>query len=189
MNNHIAEKQNSMPDDDFLARVQKEDSRNKNLIKSVLIMYLICTVFYAALFIINPDPELSIYDRLGGIFYVAAFSLGSLYFLYEYRTMKKIDYSLPIKLLLIKTEKRYRFCSLKWIPIIIVVILIDAGISFSFANPERYDFMRSDLKLFYIQLVYWFIMIVSGFIGYIIWRKRSLPIWKNAKAMLKELDS
>jgi hypothetical protein len=173
--------------DDLINRTQKEDNRNKGLMKGVFILYLVCTILYAILLLFNPDPELTLNDRLGGMCYVAAFLIGTIYFRREYLIYKRMDYSLPLLQLLERTEKRYRFFSLKWIPIIVVVVLIDIGISLSLTG-HNHLWVQSPLEKFLIiQLVYWFIVFTSGFIGYLIWKKRSYPIWKDSKTLLWEL--
>jgi hypothetical protein len=173
--------------EDLVNRTQKEDSRNKRLMKAVFILYLVCTILYAALLLFNPDPDLTFTDRIGGMCYVAAFLIGTLYFRREYLIYKRMDYCLPLLQLLELTEKRYRFFSLKWIPIIVVVVLIDMGISLSMTG-HNHLWVQSPLeKLLIIQLVYWIIVFTSGFIGYLIWKKRSYPIWKDSKTLLSEL--
>lgn len=173
----------------LLQQVQNEDRRSKRLIKGVFILYLVCSVLYTLLFIVNPDPDLGFTDRLSGGLYVLAFVLGTAYFRYEYNHLKKLDYSQPLLTLLQKTEKRYRFFNVKWFPVLGVVSLIGAGITLSFIGHR---FINMDVSLavrvLLIQGGYWFIMLCSGFIGYLIWRKRHRPIHRQIRTMLSELE-
>ncbi len=173
--------------DNLINRTQTEDNRNKNLMKGVFILYLICTILYAILLLFNPDPELTLFDRLGGLCYVMAFLIGTIYFRREYLIYKKLDYTLPLLQLLERTEKRYRFFSRKWIPVILVVVMVDLGISLSFTG-QNHLWIQSPLhKFLIIQSVYWIIVFTSGLVGYLIWKKRSYPIWTDAKTLLSEL--
>jgi hypothetical protein len=174
--------------DNLITRLQREDIRNKKTLKSVFTLYLVCTVFYAALFVLNPDPDLTFYDRLAGLFYVAAFVTGTMFFRKEYLAYNNIDYTIPLLQLLDRTEKRFRLLSPKLLIAIAIVVLIDLGISFSFSNPNRMVHYSLAEKLLFVQGFYWGTIFISGFIGYLIWRKRSFPIWKESKMLLEELN-
>lgn len=175
--------------ENLIVRMQKEDKRNKKIMKIMFFVYLACTLFYTFLFVINPYPDMSSKDRIAGLYYVLAFVIGTFYFIWEYRNYKKVDYSLPLLMILEKTEKRFRFFGVKWIPILIVVILISFGVSLSYLHYLEYWQATVCEKTLVIQAVYWAIMFISGFIGYLIWRKRSRPIWKDAKTLLEELKN
>jgi len=173
--------------DNLIVRTQKEDNRNKRLMNAIFILYLVCSILYAALFLLNPDPELTLMDRMAGMCYVLAFVTGSFFFRREYLIYKKMDYSIPLLQLLEKTEKRYRFFTRKFLPVLVIVTLIDMGISITFMNGRHLQSFSITEKFFMIQAVYWGLMFTSGFIGYLIWRKRSYPIWKDSKTLLSEL--
>ena len=73
--------------DNLINRTRKEDQRNQKMMKGVFILYVICTIFYAGLMVLNPDPDLTLYHRLGGLCYVAAFLIGAIYFRREYKNI------------------------------------------------------------------------------------------------------
>jgi hypothetical protein len=185
--NEIMNGNHTIDVDNLINRTQKEDQRNQKLMKGVFILYVICTVLYSILLLFNPDPDLTLFNRLGGLCYVMAFLIGAIYFRREYKIYKNMDYTLPLLQLLERTEKRYRFFSRKWIPIIIVVVLIDMGISLSLTGRNHLWAQDPIEKLLIIQAVYWLIIFTSGFVGYLIWKKRSYPIWKDSKTLLSEL--
>jgi hypothetical protein len=186
--NNIANGNHPIDVDNLINRTQKEDNRNKGLMKGVFVLYLICTILYAVMLLFNPDPDLTLTDRLGGMCYVAAFLVGTIYFRREYLIYKTLDYTLPLLQLLESTEKRYRFYSRKWFPVIVVVTLIDIGISISMTGQTHLWAQTPLHKFLIIQGVYWFFVLGSGFVGYLIWRKRSRPIWRDAKTLLSELN-
>jgi len=173
--------------ENLIARMRKEDNRNKKIMFGMFILYLVFTIFYAILFIFNPDPELSLTDRMAGHSYVLAFIIGTFYFIWEYLIYKKVDYSTPLMTLLKKTVRRYRFFSIKWIPVLIVVLIISYGFTISYVERLASWDASTCNKILTIQAAYWGIMVIAGLIGYLIWRKRSRPIWKDAKTLLEEL--
>ena len=173
--------------ENLILRMQKEDKRNKKIMMGMFFLYHIFSIFYTFLFLINPDPKLTSTDRITGLSFVVAFIIGTIYFVWEYRNFKKVDYSLPIITILEKTEKRYRFFRTKWMPVMIIVSIVSFGITLSYIDQLAYWDVSLFGKILAIQGVYWAIMFIAGIIGYLIWRKRSRPIWKDAKTLLEEL--
>lgn len=82
---------------------------------------------------------------------------------------------------------RYRFLGWRWLIILLILILIDFGISLSYLNPDRLMQFTMSEKLLIIQGVYWSIMVAAGIVGYVLWKKRTYPIWKDSKLLLAEL--
>ena len=173
--------------DSLISRMQTEDSRNKRMMKSIFYIYLVGTVFYALLFVLNPDPELTFYDRAGGLCYVLAFLTGTFFFRREYKELKNTDYTVPLMQLLTLQEARYRFMGRKWLVILVILVLIAGGLGFSLMNPNRLMQFTPLEKLVIIQGVYWSIIVAAGIVGYILWKKRSYPIWKDVKTLREEL--
>jgi len=187
-NDEITNGKNTIDVDDLISRTKAEDSRNSKLMKSVFYLYLFCSVLYTLLYVINPDPDITKFDRLAGLCYVTAFITGTFFFRKEYKTLKNIAYAVPLLQLVKENEIRYRFFSYKWWYVILIVLLIGAGLSLSFTNPGRFGMFSISQKLLVIHSFYWSVLAISGFIGYQIWKKRSRPIWKDSKALLKELE-
>ena len=173
--------------ENLLSRMQQEDTRNKKLMKGVFILYMVMSIMYALFLVVNPDPDLSLIDRISGLCYVFAFLLGSLYFRREYTMYKNMDYTLPLMQLLEKTEKRYRFFSRKWLPVSGVIILINIGVSLSFWHQSTKWIGNTWQDMLITEAIFWTIVLVSGYIGYLRWKARSYPIWKDTKSLLDEL--
>ncbi|MFH1119527.1 MAG: hypothetical protein V1775_06855 [Bacteroidota bacterium] len=188
-NDEITGNKNAIDVDDLIIRTRNEDKRNSRLMKSVFYLYLFCSVLYTLLFVINPDPDLTRFDRLAGLCYVSAFVTGTFFFRKEYKALKNVAYAVPLLQLLQQNEVRYRFFSYKWWYVALIVMLIGAGLSISFTDPVRFGMFTTSEKLVLIHGIYWSVLTISGFIGYRIWKKRSWPIWKDSKALLKELES
>lgn len=174
--------------DDFITRTKAEDRKNSKNIRSVYFLYLLMSVIYTLLFVANPDPDLTRNDRLAGLCYAAAFVTGTLIFRRESRSLRKLDYTVPLLELVRSIEARYRFFSYKWWYLLFIVAMIGAGLHFSFLNTERLKMLQEKDKLIIVQAVYWGILTVAASIGYFRWKKRSYPVWKDSKALIGELE-
>ncbi len=173
--------------ENLMSRMQQEDMRNKKLMKGIFVLYLALSIMYTLFLVINPDAELTLIDRIAGLCYVVAFLLGSLYFRREYAMYKNMNYTLPLMQLLEKTEKRYRFFSRKWLPVSGVIILINIGVSLSFWHQSTKWIGNTWQDMLITEAIFWTIVLVSGYIGYLRWKARSYPIWKDTKSLLDEL--
>lgn len=171
--------------DSLIVGLRKEDSRNLKLMRNFKWIYLVMIIMYALLMVVNPDPDLEMHHRLSGICYVIAFGLFVLIFWKYHKEYSEIDYTLPVVEMLNKAAKRYKF---RWKSILICipsVILIDVGVVLSdfFATLEV-DWS----SIINFQLIYFGLMTISGFVGYIIWRTRQKPLYDGAMQLLKELE-
>lgn len=172
--------------DSLIANLRKEDSRNLKLMRNFKWIYLVMIVLYALLMVVNPDPDLELHHRLTGVCYVVAFGLFVLIFRKYHKEYSEVDYSLPVVEMLTKAAKRYKF---RWKSILICmpsIMLIDIGVVLSdfFATPEI-DWSN----IINFQFIYFGLMIISGFAGYIIWRARQKPLYEGAMQLLKELQN
>ena len=50
----------------FIDRLKKADLKSKKKLKGFYIIYFVIAVFYFGLFILNPDPDLKLNDRING---------------------------------------------------------------------------------------------------------------------------
>lgn len=171
--------------DSLIVNLRKEDSRNLKLMRNFKWLYLVMIIIYALLMVVNPDPELEMHHRLTGISYVIAFGLFVLIFRKYHKEYSEVDYTLPVVEMLSKAAKRYKF---RWKSILICmpsILLIDFGVVLSdfFAVPSI-DWN----SIIYFQLIYFGLLLISGFVGYIIWRARQKPLYDGAMRLLKELE-
>ena len=174
--------------ENIFSKLQKEDNRNKKIMKVFFYIYIIMVIVYAALFIFNPDPKILVSVRVSGIFYVLSFSIFIWLFQNEYKIIKKVDYARPLLEVMKSAEKRYRFVNYTWYPLFVALILLDCAITIAFTNRWKNWHDSIAFKIFIIQSVYWFIMILSVYLGYIYWKVRSRTIWLGAKEIIKELE-
>jgi len=188
-NNHNTTPSQPVNVDNLISRLQREDKRNKRIMMVMFIIYLAFSLIYLYLFILNPAPSLSFTYRMAGLCFVIAFFIGTVFFWFRYKNLKKLDYTLPLVQVLEKTVERFRFWGAKWIPVLIVVLLVDIGFTISYYHKFEYWDTTFLIKILSIQVIYWGIMLVGGLIGYWRWIKRSKTIWKDAKTLLKELKN
>lgn len=170
--------------DSLIVGLRKEDSRNLKLMRNFKWIYLVIIIIYALLMVVNPDPDLEMHHRISGVCYVIAFGLFVLIFWKYHKEYSEIDYTLPVAEMLTKAAKRYKF---RWKSILICmpsVILIDVGVVLSdfFTAPEI-DWS----SIINFQLIYFGLMTISGFAGYLIWRARQKPLYEGAMQLLNEL--
>ncbi len=178
---------NQMSIESLISEMESKDSKYKRKMRRFQIMFFVFIFFYAGVFIINPDPELTIYDRIAGVFYVIAFSLFTIQFRSFYKRLKNVNYFDTVKKVLQDAEKRYRLWQKNILLISIAILLIDAA-----TILVLYDRFIENWTVWQFMAVVQVVVILligTGFtIGYFKWRKESKPIWLSAKNLLKELE-
>ncbi len=189
MNNNYNTPSQAVDTENLIARMQKEDRRNKRNMYGLFFVYLAFSLIYFFLFVINPDPLLSAMHRFAGILFVIAFMIGTVFLWFRYKKFKNLDYTLPLVQVLEKTVERYCYWGKKWITVSIIIILIDIGFTISYYAKFEYWDVAFWIKILVIQAFYWGLMALAGFVGYLIWRRRSRPIWRDARKLLDELKN
>ena len=174
--------------DSLVNELKKKDDRQKSTYRRFYIMLSVFVVFYALLLVVNPDPELTLYHRLSGLFYVIAFVIGAWLFRREHRVMVSINYADPLLKVLKCAAERYRPFNKRFLPYLLVLLFIDLGIILG--GPKRYlpENWTDNQKILIIQVVYWGIMGISALVGYLIWRVRYRPLWLALNQMTEELE-
>lgn len=171
--------------DSLVVNLKKEDLWNLNLMKSFKWIYLVMIIAYTLLMVVNPDSDLKLHNRISGICYVVAFGIFVLIFRKYHKEYSEIDYTLPVAEMLSKAAKRYKF---RWKSVLITLpslVLIDVGVVLSsFYDVQEIAWNR----IIYFQIFYFTLMGVSGFVGYMIWKKKQKPLYEGAMQLLKELE-
>jgi len=173
--------------DALLLNLKNEDSRNLKLMKNFKWMYIIMIIVYSLLMIVNPDPELELHHRISGLCYVVSFVFFWLIFRKYHKEYSQIDYSLPSSEMLAKAAERYKMAYKNFLQLVPPLVLMDIGLTISFT----YHLTSMELmnKILLIQAIFIPVMLISGFIGYLVWRKRQKPLRDGALQMLKDLNS
>ena len=143
-------------------------------------------VFYTLLMIVNPDPELLLHHRISGLCYVISFTIFVLLFRKFHNDFRKIDYSLPSSEMFAKAAERYKLTLKRYLVVVLPLLLIDAGITIS--EYYRWTSIEPINRILLVQAFYIPILLISGFIGYLIWRKRQKPLRDGALQILNDLN-
>lgn len=184
MENRAAMEQsgNAVDLDNLTGKLQKEDSRNLRLMRSFKWIYFAMAAIYVVMIV---NPSYSISYRLAGVCYVLAFILFALVFKKFHREYSNVDYSLALIDMLRKAVERYRLNLKRVLLVLPSVLLIDGGIVLSGSYGVDSD-SWGDVLVF--QVAYFMALTLSGFVGYLIWRKRQKPLHDSAKQMLADLE-
>ena len=184
MNN---QKNRYMNMESLIESMKQIDSQYKKVNKSLQIIFVIFIFFYAGLFLINPDSELTVNHRIAGGCYVVAFSLFALVFRKNYRTYNAVNYSDPVKKVLEDAEKRYRFWHKDTLLTIMGIVFIDVATCL-FVIPRFIDRWEFWNVFIIVQLVLITAIGIGFTIGYVKWTKKFKPLWFTSKELLKELE-
>lgn len=165
-------------------RLKKEDDKNLRMFRNFRYIFLVMIIFYSLLLIVNPDSDLSWFDRIAGGCYVLAFIILALLFRKYHREYSTIDYSLPVAEMLEKAATRYSLRKRNSLIIIIPLILIDVGLTLSFSQRDIFSPAKMILV---VQLVYIPVLVIAFLIGVWIWYKRQKPLRDRALKLREEL--
>jgi hypothetical protein len=171
--------------DSLVSNLKVEDSRNLRKMRNMKWLYYSMIVIYALLLIVNPDPVLQMHDRISGLCFVTAFILFAVLFSRLHNDYSKIDYALSSAEMLSKAVKRYKFSFTYYPYFLPALVLIDAGLSIS--EFYRWLSMEPLNRILIVQAFFIPVMVISGFIGYMVWRKRQKPLHDQAEQLLKDL--
>lgn len=172
--------------DALLLKLKNEDFRQTKQMKNFKWMYFGMIIFYSLLLIVNPDPELALHHRISGLCYVISFGFFWLFFRKYHKKFNQIDYSLPLSEMLEKAANRYKNKIKNYLILIPPLVLLDIGLTISFSY--RLASMGIMNRIFLVQAIFVPVMLISGFIGYLVWRKRQKPLRDGVLKILKELN-
>lgn len=183
----IPEGQN--PDIDHVVdQLKNLDSKNKRLMYRMFILYVAFAVFYLGLLIVNPDPELTLDNRLQGVIYVLIFTVAAFFFRYHYRKTYQADYTAPVLKMLEAARERHKLLRPGKIWFLVFIILTcDIAVTWALMDhswPASWSLL---VKILVIQAGYYAVMAIAFLIGYLIWRRNSRPLVRNLTRIIEEL--
>ena len=173
--------------DQVVDQLKRLDTKNKKLMFRMFVFYLVFAVFYLGLMILNPDPELTLENRLQGVLYVLMFLVAAFFFRHHYRKTYEADYTAPVLKMLEDARERHKLLKPGkiWF-IIFIVITCDVVVTWALADqtwPANWTRLATILV---IQAGYFTIMAISYLVGYLIWRKKSRPLVRNLTMLIEE---
>lgn len=175
--------------DQVVDQLKHLDNKNKKLMYRMFILYLVFALFYLGLLILNPDPELTLENRIQGIMYVLIFVVAALFFRHHYRKTYKADYTAPVLKMLEDARDRYRLLRPGKIWFMLFIIgVTDIVVTWALVDDHFFPESWSQLKVILsIQAGYFATMGISFLVGYLIWRKKSRPMVRNLTRIIDEL--
>jgi len=173
--------------DQVVDQLKRLDNRNKRLMFRMFILYLILSVFYLGLMILNPDPELTMENRIQGGVYVLIFIVTALFFRYHYRTTYHVDYTAPVVKMLEDARERHRLLrpGKLWF-LIFIVFVSDVVVTWALSDQIWPAYWSLLTIILVIQAGYFTVMGISYLIGYLIWRRKSRPLVQNLTRLIEE---
>lgn len=175
--------------DQVMDSLRRLDARNKKLMRGMYIFYFVFALIYTGLFILNPDPELTINHRIRGVIYVLVFGMSAVYFRYHFRKNKAVDYSAPVLEMLNAARQRHKLWTTGSVWFIIALVgITDFVVTWAMVDENFLSEMGLASRILIIQAGYFLIMGISFMIGYYSWRKKSRPLVRNLTRIIEEME-
>jgi len=171
----------------FIDFLRMKDEKGKKYLRNLYIVFLVFAIFYFLLFIVNPDPNLGIKDRIAGSLIFLAFTWFFIFIRLKYNQRKKIDYNLPPLAFLKNAKIRYKLWSKNLLAFIPFFILINIG---SCIGLNGYLWKESNALegILIFQLIYWVIIVVPFYIGRYLWKTNKEPIFNKIQQLIVEFN-
>lgn len=173
--------------DFFVSSLKKADARYERMTRSFQTLMWVLMVIYAAFFVLNPDPELDLGKRIGGLFFSLSFVLFALIFSWLSKNFRFVDYGVPVTEMLKNAIKRYSLSAQKFQLIIFPVLLNDfATVLLTRDIGDSRTLWEHILR---VQTLLIPAFILGAAIGIAIWYVRKKPLRDAAAELLKEIES
>ena len=170
----------------LISRLKGEDNRNSRLTNWFQWIMFILALLYFAIFVIDFSEE-GWQESRGMLFFAMSFFGFAISFRMSNRQLRSVDYGIPTVEMLTKTVKRYQFWQRKSVLSLLLVVLVNIGISLlSYFHLLPFS---SDAVARILITSAVFIPLIAGSvtIGYFIWSYRQKPIRDKALALLNEI--
>lgn len=169
----------------FTERLKKADLKSKKKLKRFHILYFVIAVFYFGLFILNPDQDLKLNDRINGSLLFLGILLFAVFGRMKYSELRKTRYDQATQKFLSKALDRYKFWPSEMNYALLIMVLINIGSCRSFVyNYPVVENLVLDIIIF--QGVFILTMSVGFYFGYEYWKKNKKPMYEEIKYLLDE---
>lgn len=183
---HKSSELNAMKKNSLLETIKKEDANSKKQSKRFYIITSIAAIVYTIIFIVNPDPDLTIKNRLAGSCYVVASIILAILFWKKHNQIKQTWYLASPKVFLNEAKKRFQFWNKKQLWLIVVVLLVNLATMVSVSKYFEYFNKLNGIIVF--QLIYFSLLAFSFIMGKKDWQKNKKPILLKIEKMLAGFD-
>ena len=186
-NNKICKEHVSQDLDQVVDQLKCLDQKNKRLMQRMFIVYVVFALFYFGLLIFNPDPELTLANRIQGACYVLIFTVAACFFLYHSRKTYKVDYTEPVLKMLETARERHRLMRPGKAWFVFFIVTVTDGVVTWALVPDIFPNWSLAGRILFIQANYFALMGISFLIGYLVWRRKSLPLVRNLTRVIDEM--
>lgn len=172
---------------DFILKLVKQDQKDKKFVKGTMTFFMAYLIFAFLIFVINPDPDLNIYMRIGGSCLVLSVLIFTIYLRKNYRKFSKISYNTKTKEFLSSTKKRLQFGGLNYLILIPFLLLIDIGECFIFIdrywNPDN-GIIKG---IILVNVIYFSLLGIGYFFAKRSWKKDKKALYLQFQELSKDL--
>ena len=170
----------------LLEIIKNEDAKSKKQSKRFYIITSITSLVYVLIFIVNPDPELTIKNRLAGSCFIFASLILAVLFWKKHSQIKKTWYASSSKIFLKEAKKRFQFWNRKQLWLIVVVILVDIASMFSLS--DYFETLGHTRGIIIYQFVFFGLLIFGFIMGNKEWQRNKKPIFNKIEEMLSGFE-
>ena len=165
--------------------LKKEDTHYLSLTNSIKWVMWVLAPFYFLMFVLGMIIDKPEIDKFGFLFFSLGFLAFALLFKSLHQEYKSIDYGVSTIEMLRNAVNRYALWQTKTYLTIIPALL--CAIGFSFAAQKGFPFEDQTMRILVGFGSILFILCCSGFVGYLIWRKRQKPLRDKALELIREM--
>ncbi len=177
---------NSSETNSLFEKIEQENAYSKKQSKQFYIITSIVAIVYVFIFIINPDPDLTLENRLAGSAYILASVILAFLFRKKHRQIKNTMYISTPKIFLEEARKRFAFWNRDQLWLILVVFLVDVASMFSIS--KYFNFLNETTALIISQALYFGLLGFGFYMGKKSWTKKKKPILLKIEEMLAGFD-
>lgn len=169
-----------MKHDGIQNKIKEEDKRYADLCKKMVVMYLILTVIFILLIVLEIVRGAKFEEVAGGICYLLSMLNFLLFFLYYNKRYRYADYSEPVLKMLKSALKRYMPYHPSGAALIPGLLLMDVGLTLNTFKHEN---------VMTVQIIFFGVSFAAILIGLVYWYFRYKPLTDQIEKMIKEIEN
>lgn len=177
---------NEKQDTSFLNVLQSQEAEAKRRYRRMYILYAVGAVAYLGTFILNPDPDLTLRNRIAGTCFVLAFAILAILSRKRFSEIKRSSFLASQKQFLQNARKNYLFWNKKQIWLVPVLLFVNAGATFSVST--HFGDLKIVTGVLLFQAAFWCLMGFGFYMGKKSWTNKKKPILDKIEAMLLEFE-
>jgi len=164
----------------LITDLKKKDNNYSNVCKRMKYVYWAISLLYLVIITREVFDKEPITDIISAVCFLGGMlSFAWLFNKYQ-NEYKSVDYSLPTLFMLKKALNRYQPFTLRTVWVIPGVLLVGAGLSLKSSSFG---------DVWITQLCFWGLMLVSTFVGWVVWYYKYKPLRDHTQALISEIES